>query len=160
MNDKSSKAWQRARGGVAVEFAVLLPVIILFVAGVLFFGRVFWHYTVAEKAAYDAVRFLAAAPAGDFRIQGAGGTEAPIAAAARAIVLEEISELNQGGPYLPGIDIQCDGGTCFGTSVPTKVRVRVTLSIFDPFFDGVTSRFTGGAEILLYPSATMHYAED
>jgi hypothetical protein len=151
---------QRAHGGVAVEFAAFLPVILLLVSGVLFFGRIFWHYTVAEKAAYDAVRFLAAAPAGEFRIQGPGGTESPVVAVARAIVLEEIAELSQGGPYLPVIDVLCDGRTCGGTSVPTRLTVLVTLSIVDPFLDGFTSQFTGGQEVLLYPVARMHYVEN
>jgi hypothetical protein len=150
---------QHMHGGVAVEFAVLLPVILLFVSGVLFFGRVFWHYTVAEKAAYDAVRFLAAVPAGEFRIQGAGA-EAPVSVAAKAIVAEELAELNQGGPYVPVVDVQCDGRSCGGTSIPTKLTVLITLNIFDPFFDGITSQFTGGTEIVLYPVATMHYAEN
>lgn len=160
MKKSLSKGRRRANGGVAVEFAALLPVMVLLVSAMLFLGRVFWHYTVAEKAAYDAVRFLAAVPAGAFRIQGPGGTESPVAAVARAIVLEEIAELNQGGPYVPVIDVQCDGRTCGGTSVPSRLTVLVTLSIFDPFFDGITAQFTGGREILLYPAATMHYTEN
>jgi Flp pilus assembly protein TadG len=146
----------RGQGGVAVEFAVLLPVILLLLAAPLFFGRIFWHYTVAQKAAQDAVRFLAAANPAEIKTPGAGGTEAPIAAVARSIVLAEIAELNP-GPYQPGVDVLCDGRTCFGFQIPIKVTVGVTIPVYDEFFAGITSQFTGGDQILLIPVATTNY---
>jgi hypothetical protein len=146
----------RGQGSVAVEFAVLLPVILILLAAPLLFGRVFWHYTVAQKAAQDAVRFLAAANAAEIKTPGAGGTEAPVAAVARAIVQAEIAELN-GGRYPPGVDVLCDGGTCFGFQIPTRVAVRVTVPIYDNFFGQITSEITGGDQILLNPAATTSY---
>ncbi|TFW29877.1 TadE/TadG family type IV pilus assembly protein [Massilia horti] len=161
MKKSLRKGRQRANGGVAVELAVLLPVIVLFVSVVLFFGRVFWHYTVAEKAAYDAVRFLASASAVEFRTQGPGGGKAHVAAIAEAIVKEEIAELYQGGPYVPAVDVLCDLRSCNGTFVPAKLTVMVSLNIADPFFDGITSELAGESEvaIVLNPAASMPYAE-
>jgi hypothetical protein len=147
---------RRVRGAVLVEFGLLFPVLIVMMTAPLFFGRVFWHYTVAQKAAQDAVRFLAAANAAEIKTPGAGGAEAPIAAVARQIVLAEIGQLNP-GPYAPGVDILCDGGTCFGYQVPTKVAVRVTMPMYDRFFGAFTVRFTGGDQILLNPVATTGY---
>jgi hypothetical protein len=146
----------RRQGSVAVEFAVLLPVLLLLLAAPLLFGRVFWHYTVAQKAAQDAVRFLAAANAAEIKTPGAGGTEAPVAAVARAIVQAEIAELN-GGLYPPGVDVLCDGGTCFGFQIPTRVAVRVTVPIYDNYLGQFTSEITGGDQILLNPVATTSY---
>jgi len=150
------QARQHMQGSVAVEFAFLLPVMIIMLAAPLLFGRVFWHYTVAQKAAQNAVRFLAAANPAEIRTPGAGGTEAPIAAVARAIVMAEIAEL-QPGPYAPGVDILCDGGLCFGFQIPARVTVRVTMPIYDEILGGITSIFTGGDQILLNPVATTNY---
>lgn len=144
------------QGSVAVEFAVLLPLMIIMLAAPLLFGRVFWHYTVAQKAAQNAVRFLATANAAEIRTPGAGATEAPIAAVARAIVMAEIAELRP-GPYSPGVDVLCDGRTCFGFQIPTRVTVGVTMPIYDEILGGITARFTGGDQILLNPVATTNY---
>ena len=144
------------QGSVAVEFAFLLPVMIIMLAAPLLFGRVFWHYAVAQKAAQNAVRFLAAANPAEIRTPGAGGTEAPIAAVARAIVMAEIAELHP-GPYLPIVDVLCDGGTCTGFQIPARVTVRVSMPIYDEFFSEITSIFTGGDQILIRPVATTSY---
>jgi hypothetical protein len=147
----------RVHGVVVAEFALLLPVIVLFLSGVLFFGRIFWHYTVAQKAVHDAVRFLATAPAAEFKIQGTGPTlEAPVAAVARAIVAAEIAELDGGGSLQPVVAVQCDEDTCAGL-VPEHIRVRVTLFLYDPFFEAFTSQFNEGNPIVLKPTATMYY---
>jgi Flp pilus assembly protein TadG len=156
MKKSLRQAKHRTRGSVAVEFAILLPTMIIMLAAPLLFGRVFWHYTVAQKAAQDAVRFLAAANAAEIKTPGAGGAEAPVAAVARAIVLAEIAELSP-GPYTPGVDVLCDGGTCFGFLIPTRVTVRVTMPIYDEYLNGITSVFTSGDQILINPVATTNY---
>lgn len=156
MNRLLRQTKQHAQGSVAVEFAVLLPIMVVMLAVPLLFGRVFWHYTVAQKASQDAVRFLAAANAAEIKTPGAGGTEAPIAAVARAIVLAEIAELNP-GPYRPVVDVLCDGRTCAGFLIPQKVTVGVTMPILDDLFSGITSDITGGYPIVLNPAATTSY---
>ena len=150
------QARQYMQGSVAVEFAFLLPVMIIMLAAPLLFGRVFWHYTVAQKAAQNAVRFLAAANPAEIRTPGAGGTEAPIAAVARAIVMAEIAELHP-GPYAPVVNVLCDALICDGFQIPAKVTVSVRMPVYDEFFSGITSIFTGGDQILLKPVATTSY---
>lgn len=149
-------ARQHMQGSVAVEFAFVLPVMIIMLAAPLLFGRIFWHYTVAQKAAQNAVRFLAAANPAEIRTPGAGGTEAPIAAVARAIVMAEIAELHP-GPYPPVVDVLCDGGTCAGFQIPVRVTVRVSMPMYDEILGDITSTFTGGDQILLNPVATTNY---
>jgi Flp pilus assembly pilin Flp len=147
------------RGAVAVEFAVLLPVLTVLLAAPLLFGRVFWHYTVAQKAAQDAVRFLAAANIMEIRPPGAGVTEVPIATVARSIVLAEIAEMDGGvlGHGAAAIDILCDGRTCNGLTVPSKIAVSVQIPIIDPYFGQITSQFTNSDWIFLQPAATTSY---
>lgn len=149
----------RGQGVAAVEFAILLPAMILLLAAPLFLGMLFWHYSVAQKAVQDAVRFLASASVAEIRTAGPGATEVPIAAVARAIVLAEIAETN-GGYYDRGtalIDVLCEGGTCGGNKTPNKVAVRLELPVYDIYFGGITSDMTGGDQILINPSATTSY---
>ena len=138
------------RGSVAVEFAVVLVTILLpLLAGALFFGRFFWHYTVAEKAAQNAARFLASASPTELKIPGSSG-EAAIVGAAKALALAEIAELNPSPTYPPLVYVYCDGGPClpFRTApLPTKVSVYVTMSMDDPFFSGLSSLFAGDGGI-------------
>ena len=44
---------RRERGQSLVEFAVLLPILVLILMGVLDFGRVFYAYTTIANAAYQ-----------------------------------------------------------------------------------------------------------
>lgn len=156
MNSISRRGKRRTQGNVNIELALLLPVIIIMLTAPLLFGRAFWHYSVAQKAAQDALRFLASANAAEIKTPDGGGGEAPIAAVARAIVQAEIAELNP-GPYRPVVDVLCDGRTCAGFQIPIKVTVAVSMPIYDDFFSGITSTFTGGGPILLNPVATTNY---
>jgi Flp pilus assembly protein TadG len=151
MNTSLRKLPRRLRGGVAVEFAILLVTVLPpLLAGVLFFGRYFWHYTVAEKAARDAARFLAAASPVEFKTTGPGATP-PIVAAARSIAEAEVAELNPGS-YPVGVDVRCDGLACFAhRPVPQSVTVWVTMSMEDPFFSGFSRAFSGSDEPLTIP---------
>jgi hypothetical protein len=138
------------RGAVAVEFAiVLVTTLIPLLAGALFFGRFFWHYSVAEKAAQNAARFLASASPTELKIPGSSG-EATIVGAAKALARAEIAELNPSPTYPPLVYVYCDGGPClpFRTApLPTTVSVYVTMSMDDPFFTGLSSLFAGDGGI-------------
>ena len=47
------------RGSSSVEFAMVLPLLILFVLGIIDAGRLMWTYNRAEKAAQMAARYAA-----------------------------------------------------------------------------------------------------
>lgn len=49
----------RERGATAVEFAILLPVLLLLVLGIMEFGRAFHVQTTLSNAARDGVRVMA-----------------------------------------------------------------------------------------------------
>lgn len=152
----------RKKGSVAVECAIVLPMLIFLISGLLFFARVFWCYTVAQKAAHDAARFLATATLHEIRPASAG-SDVPIALVAQQIALDEVADLNPGGGI--GIAALCYVGDsapywdhCFGFDIPKKVLVRVTISISDPFFDPLTSIFTNGEPIILRAVMAADYA--
>ena len=152
------------RGSVAVEFAIVLVTILLpLLAGALFFGRFFWHYSVAEKAAQNAARFLASASPTELKIPGSTG-EAMVVGAAKALAQAEIAELNPSPTYPPLVYVFCDGGPClpFTTApLPTTVSVYVTMSLDDPFFNGLSTLFAGEGgigPIQIDATGTTYYA--
>jgi hypothetical protein len=151
----------RERGSVAVELAILLVFVLPpLLAAPLFYGRVLWHYTVAEKAVHDAARFLAAAPPGEMKMAGLNG-EVLAVTAARSLAEQEIAELNTGG-YAPTIGISCDGLPFCAPNkpLPQLVTVALTMTIEDPFFGGIIAEYFGqgnAISIPLDPVATFNY---
>ena len=145
----------KSRGGAAVEMAILLPILVLFIAVPLYFGRVFWYYSVAQKAAHDAARFLSSVNQIEIRTPGGGFAEAPVAALSRVIAQEELMAIL---PATEGIliDVQCDLSSC-GTAVPTTIRVVVKMLIKDKIFDAFTSEFSGSDGLLVKADVTMRY---
>lgn len=51
-------ALRRQRGAAAVEFAIVIFVMLLIVAGIIGFGRTFWYSDALTKATRDGARFL------------------------------------------------------------------------------------------------------
>jgi len=149
------------RGIAAIELVgVFIPVLFLLLVAALLFGRCFWHYTVAEKAAHDAARFLATARPTELKVQAASG-EPPIVAAAKALAEAELAELNPGsGP--PYVYAFCDDHPCTPVKtapLPSTVSIWVTMSVEDPFFSPISSWFTpDGSAIALQIDATGTFA--
>ncbi len=60
------QASARAQQGVAlVEFALVLPLLLLLCLTVVELGRAFWHYKVLVQSAREAARYLAAQKPGE-----------------------------------------------------------------------------------------------
>jgi Flp pilus assembly protein TadG len=146
------------QGSVAVEAALVIPILVLFLAVPLFYARVFWTYSVAQKAAHDATRFLATATNVEMTTLGAGDSDAPVAALAKAIVLAETDEIR---PALDArtIVVQCDLSQC-GWSVPQTVRVQVRMRVSDSILGAITGDFytVSGQGVNLTADDTMGYA--
>jgi hypothetical protein len=154
MNRPSRPFWPRSERGIAaVEFAVLLPVMLAFFAFSLFFGRVFWHYTAAQKAAHDAARYLSSVPT--MQINTPGRTT-NVVQVAQAIAQAETEGLNP-GPYPPVISVLCDGLICDGFSVPTTITVGVRVAMFDDSLYWLTSDVIGASPLPLTATVTMRY---
>jgi len=127
------------RGGVVVETAIILPILLLCLAVPLFFARVCWCYSVAQKAAHDGARFLASASRVEMQTMGGIDNGAPIADLARQIVLAETAEMR---PLVDAwtIDVQCDLSLC-GWAVPQTVRVLVRIRLRDHIFAPITGEY-------------------
>ncbi|MGJ9419605.1 TadE family protein [Massilia sp. CMS3.1] len=147
-----------ANGSVAVEMAIILPLFILVLVVPFFLARLFWFYSVGQKAAHDATRFLSTATQAEMRTPGGGFNEARVAAIARWIAQEELQEIL---PFTEGIliDVQCNTSAC-GANVPEVVRVGVQISLHDNFFGSITSSYLGNTDMVLVGDVTMRYVGD
>lgn len=133
----------RQRGIAAVELAILLPVLMVMLVGVLFYSRYFWHYTVLQKAARDGALLLASTPKLEMTKPTPVGQVAP-ATLAVSIMQQEIAELNPGGLAIQPVvmcQVQLTGSAtsltwvpCNGTAVPANIKATIFMYITDPFF--------------------------
>lgn len=134
---------RRQRGVAAVEFAILLLVLMPALTIPIFFGRYFWHYTVAHKAANDAARYLSTVSAREMRNPTLAMAASNLA---RQIASEELSDLNPGTEpprvhVLCGVEQECIGVT--SGPLPETVTVRVQLDIIDNVFRVVPTGWWG-----------------
>lgn len=53
---------RRERGAAAVEFAIVISLLVLITGGIIEFGRVFWYIDTLTKATRDGARYLSTAP--------------------------------------------------------------------------------------------------
>jgi Flp pilus assembly protein TadG len=146
---------RQQEGVAAVEFAVILPLLVLVLAVPLFLTFVCWHYSVAQKAARDAARYLSSAPRAEMLAITGGETEA--AKFAKSIADLEMAELRP-GPFPIYVEAQCNGLTCLGNAVPTTVRVAVRMQVVDQFFPVVTEYLGTADGIWLTADVSMPYA--
>lgn len=148
---------RRQRGIAALELAFILPFILVLLPFPLVLGRAFWHYTVLQKAAYDAARFMATVPAMDMKTRPKGRSAETLA---KRMMIDATADLHL-DPLLTedDISIQCDNGNCGGLAQgkpPAQVSVFVTISISDDLFPDITNQIIGsGIDLTAY--ITMPY---
>ena len=147
-------SWE-TRGSIAVEFALVLPIFLILLTTLVFFARIAWHYTVAEKAAQDAVKFLARVSVEEIRAP-MNGFEIPVAGLARSIARDELAELSP-GDSLPSVNVFCDGIFCDGFSTPRQVSVVIRVNMIDPFLSSFLADYGLPSEILLTATSSTDY---
>jgi hypothetical protein len=146
-----------AKGSVAVEMALILPLFLILLAGPLYIARAAWFYSVGQKAAHDATRYIATATQAELRTGGGGFNEARVPAIARWIAQQELGEIV---PFTDNIiiTIQCDGDGC-GAATPTRVRTGVQTTLHDNLLGGLTVQYLGYTDMTLSSEVTMRYVD-
>lgn len=140
------------RGVAAVELALILPLLVGMLALTIFFARVFWHYTVAQKAAHDAARYVATVPQTEMHATRIAATMS----IAEQLLDEELADLNPGDiPVSPFV--LCDGWNCNGITTPTTISVRVQMQMTDPMFGPMVQLFTGQDSLVITAIVHMPY---
>lgn len=148
-------------GVAAVEFAFVIVIMLLIMAGVVEFGRTFWYADALTKATRDGARMMSTWEASDISNGVTKVQDRVIAVAAAANVSPALVNAN--------VTVQCDTpppaspfsfGACSSGTAPANVRVSITgftinLGAWFPFIgpDGLISF----SNISLSPHTTMRY---
>lgn len=147
---------QRQGGIAAIEFALILPILVVLLAFTLFFGRLFWHYTVALKAAHDAATFMAMARIAETSISKSDLGEIEVARVAKLIAQTEVGELKP-GKARPLVEVTCDGYQCIGDKAPAEVAVLVRMKVEDSFLTTYTDAIAGTEGMWMYAEVRVPY---
>jgi hypothetical protein len=160
-------ASRRQRGGAAVELAVILPLLVVLLAVPLFLGRYFWHYSVAQKAARDAARYLSSVPVAELLAVKSPLGEVEAAKFAKSIAQIETAELNP-GPGGVFIELYCNDRICLGTGPsapltsngtvnPVTIRASITIQMVDIVLPGLTDWYGGVNGLTFTADVAMPY---
>jgi Flp pilus assembly protein TadG len=152
------RSTKRQTGVAAVELALLLPILVPFLTLGYFTVSIFWHYTMAQKAAQDAARYLSTVPVAEM-LTGTPSRAAGLLA--EQIVRREIADSSpesEVSPILTFCDVTSDASiNCGATSAdgkrPTAVQVYFTITMVDPF--GFVD--TGWYGLKITANSTMRY---
>lgn len=144
-----------SQGSVAVEMAIITPIFLLLLSVPIFYARVFWYYSVAEKAAHDAARYLSSVTPAEMQTTGTGFDETKIVAVARWIAQEELREIVPATDGVP-IDIICQPGPC-GSVVPNTVQVRIAIAVHDQVLGDLWPENMPASNLVLHSDVTMRY---
>jgi Flp pilus assembly protein TadG len=140
------------RGSAAVEFALLIVLLLMIVAGVVEFGRSIWYYDALSKATRDSARYLSNIredenlAINDLRVADAV-TMVEFAANAA-----EIPEFRR--EYVSvSCDVECDAVA--PNHVTVKVSYPIVIGKWIPFL--VLTDATKTWSVNLSPETTMRY---
>ena len=148
-------------GVAAVEFAFVIVILLLIMAGMVEFGRTFWYADALTKATRDGARVMSSWPIESISSQGLSAAGNITKDGANAANISPMLKTGQGGNVLVEClneafgTVACNDGTA-----PANVRVSitgftVTLGEWFPFIgnDGLISL----GSISLAPHTTMRY---
>jgi len=142
----------RERGAAAVEAALVMFMLVALMTFPIFFARVFWHYTVVQKVAQDAGRYLSTVSMAEMRSPLLAQEAAKVAS---RIAKEELAALQPGKPIQNSV-VQCNLLPCGSQAgiTPGTIRIMIAFSVFDTF-SGVVD--TGRFRLTLTEDVTYSY---
>jgi Flp pilus assembly pilin Flp len=112
-------AWRRGeRGATAVEFAVILPILVVLVFGIIAFGFGFARWVALTNGAREGARYMAVNSAAD-------PVGAELEARQRALQWAGLACANSGCSFTPDA-VPCSSGT-------DDTEFSITLNEFSPF---------------------------
>jgi Flp pilus assembly protein TadG len=168
MDNKKYKESRSEVGAAIIEFAILLPLLLLIAAGIVEFGRVIWYYDALTKATRDGARFMSSVPADSLGTLASGNRPSdcnqigPVAA--NRLVYCAASSAKILGFAMSNIVVQCDDKDCTNnmSPLPTYIKVKITnysvnVGQWIPFIapSGIASW-----NINLRPETTMRYMQN
>lgn len=145
-----------SKGSVAVEFAFVIVILLLIIAGTFAFGRAFWYANALTKSTRDGARLLSTWPKANINSAGLD--------AAKTMAVNSANAANINPQLVAATNVQAvclDSAfatvACVDGVTPVNVRVNITgfsvnLSEWFPFVGGQAF-----GNVDLSPSTTMRY---
>lgn len=145
----------RQRGSAAVEFGIVLALLVTLLAGIFGFGRAFWYYDALTKATRDAARNMSVSAKASIASQGVPAAKQTVVNAATSA---GISDLTTANVTVTCLDASFNDSSCTDGTAPGGIRVEVvnyTQSVgqYLPFVIGAASSYATP----LAPRTTMRY---
>jgi TadE-like protein len=115
--------WNDEKGGPAAEFALVLPLALLFLFGIIDVGRYMWEYNRTEKATQMGARYAVAT---DLVASGLSGYSFAVSCAVpqgdpvSASAFPGINCTGGGSVATPTATCSLAGGSSCGTAIPTS----------------------------------------
>jgi Flp pilus assembly protein TadG len=137
------------RGSVAVEAALVLPILLLFLGlPSVLLAFYFRQYTAAQKAVHDAALYLSTAPRIEMTTAGPDGNFAALTLASKIVAKEMAGIVADGTPVTP--DIYCIYRVAATTPtkpctpamlrIDTQTLLRFDVGINLPYINPLTGR--------------------
>ncbi len=121
----SRSKFRSEKGAELIEFALVLPLLLLLCLGVIEFGRAYYTYNILTKAVRDGARFLSTG-----MVNSSGTIDSTIASQTRNIVVYG-TVTNTGNPKLP--DLTTGQVTLPAATVVTASEQYVTVGVNYPY---------------------------
>ena len=148
------------KGSALIEFAFVMVMLLMMMAGTFAFGRAFWYADALTKSTRDGTRLLTT-----WLIDDAADITTGVAAT-KNNVIRMANAANISPPLtLENVVVECAYNgfsftNCAGATKPVNVRVRITgvsirLSEWFPFIDA--TNVTNSTLLNLSPHTTMRY---
>ena len=108
----------RQKGAAAVEFAIVISLLVLITGGIIEFGRVLWYYDALTKATRDGVRFMSTVP-NDTILSNITAAQNLVVNAANAANVSPVLTLGN-------VSVTCQQAACQNGVAPEYVKVAIT----------------------------------
>lgn len=157
------------KGAAAVEFAIVVIVLLLIVAGIVEFGRAFWFYDALTKATRDGARYMSTVAKENMGTAAGNASNPPYNSTTNFLTVKSVvvnaataarvsPALGSGNVTVICLDSNFVAVTCQNNTAPANVRVAITnysitLGGFLPLSYSGQASFAA----TLAPSTTMRY---
>ncbi|RZT09298.1 TadE-like protein [Duganella sp. CF402] len=112
---------RRQRGMVALELALVLPILLALLTAVVYYGRLTYTYAVTQKAAAAGTRYLSSVAPVNLKSPVLASQESLLA---QALVQSELSALG----LTAAVEVDCDGISCnMLGNVPAEVSTTIVV---------------------------------
>jgi Flp pilus assembly protein TadG len=115
---------KRERGAVALELALVVPTLMVLLVLVLYYGRLAYHYEIAQKSVQAGTRYLSSVPFMNLRTSASAQYESNLT---QTIVQAEMASLGSTAT----VAVICNSVPCnvLNGVVPTTISVTVIVEV-------------------------------